>query len=201
MPKILLSDIRKDHSAVLTHPVYGKEYALISSILNAYPLNDKIEEVAKKVAVIDVTNTTNISRYKSVLSLYDVAEVIVLLNIDARLAIGDPEVVNDIARECKKRFNMNLFSFASKYCCYHNTLVYGRDDYSIFDSVVSSHLHKYSNSTCRIPKCRPETWRANIQYELFNQYIGELLDSYGISSVVEPQRRRMLDHSIWITNK
>lgn len=197
MPTISIHDIRKGHAAVLSHPVYGKEYTLIKSILNSYPLNNDIYEVAKKVAVIDVTNTTNLSRYKSALSLYDVAEIIVSVDdIDNRIASGDSTVVNDIARECKKRFNMNLFSFASKYCCYHNSLVYGKDDFSIFDSVVSQHLHDYSHPSCRIPKCRPETWRVNIQYEVFNRYVGNLLDAYGITSMVEPQRRRMLDHYV-----
>lgn len=198
---IILSDIRRDHSAILSHPIYGREYTLISAILNAYPLNDNIEEVAKKIAVIDVTNTTNISRYKKKLSLYDVAEVIVLQDIDSRLTIGDPEGVNDIAKECKKKFNINLFSFASKYCCYHNTFVYKRDDYSIFDSVVSKHLSDYSNKTYQISKSQPEYWRTHIQYREFNEYIGALLDSESITSSLEPKRRRMFDHHIWITNK
>lgn len=201
MATISLIDIQNAHSAVLGDRVYGRELLLINDVLDAYPQNDNIEEVAKKVAVIDVTNTTNISRYKSALSLCDVAEVIVSLNIDDKIKIGDPEVVNDIARECKKRFGMNLFSFASKYCCYHNSLVYKRDDYSIFDSVVSSNLASFSNSKCKINKTRPEYWRTYIQYRAFNDYVGSLLDSFDITSSIEPQRRRMFDHYIWYNNK
>lgn len=37
-------------------------------------------------------------------------------DIDKRIAAGDPEVVNEIARSNGK---INLFDFATKYCCYH----------------------------------------------------------------------------------
>lgn len=63
-------------------------------------------------------------------------------DIDARIKTGDPEVVNQIARSNGR---INLFSFASKYCRYHNRNLYERDDYSILDTVLKEHLPLYFN--------------------------------------------------------
>lgn len=92
-----------------------------------------------KIAVIDVTNSTHLLQYKSKLSLYDLAKLILEIpDFDKRLEKGDPELVNIIARNIGA---VNMFSFASKYCTYHNVEVYGRDDYSIFDGIVKIHSH------------------------------------------------------------
>ena len=65
--------------------------------------------------------------------MYDLAKVILEIpNFDDRLAEGDPELVNIIARNIGA---VNMFSFASKYCTYHNVEVCGRDDYFIFDGI------------------------------------------------------------------
>ena len=36
-----------------------------------------------------------------------------------------------------------MFSFASKYCCYHNKNVYEKDDYSILDTILKDSLPRY----------------------------------------------------------
>lgn len=81
------------------------------------------------------------SQHKSKISTVELAKAIVAIeNIDERIKNGYPEVVNKIAR-CNGK--INLFSFASKYCCYHNKNLYGRDDYSISDTVLKESLPKY----------------------------------------------------------
>lgn len=94
-----------------------------------------------KAGLIDITNSTNISRYKSKISVVELAKCIVKIkNIDERIKAGDPEVVHEIAR-CNGK--INLFSFASKYCCYHNKNIYGKDDYSILDTILKESLPRY----------------------------------------------------------
>lgn len=185
-------NILKYDKAVYESPNYGKEAKIIHDVLNAYPLNDDLNTVAMKVAVIDVTNSTHISQYKSQVSLYDIAELIVGIDrFDERLKAGDPELVNLIANTGK----INMFSFASKYCTYHNYEIYGRDDYSIYDGVVKSVLPHYISG---VTSHKIDSWRLNYDYKSFNDLIGKLLDENGITM---PGRRRMVDHFLWYTNR
>lgn len=183
-------DLHEAHNDVLSDDKYGKEYRLIEDVLKKYPNNKTIEDVACKIAVIDFTNSTNLRQNK--INLYTLAKIITSIDFDARVAKGDVSLVSDIISRCP----VKLYSFASKYCCYHNTFLYNRDDYSIYDSVVASHLHEYA--TEKLPASK---WRKNFNYETFNQYIGDLLDEYGITAATEPQRRRLFDHYVWYKNK
>ena len=183
-------DLHEAHNDVLSDDKYGKEYRLIEDVLKKYPNNKTIEDVACKIAVIDFTNSTNLRQNK--INLYTLAKIITNIDFDARVAKGDVSLVSDIISKCP----VKLYSFASKYCCYHNTFLYNRDDYSIYDSVVKKHLPEYA--TEKLPASK---WRKNFNYETFNQYIGDLLDEYGITAATEPQRRRLFDHYVWYKNR
>lgn len=183
-------DLHEAHNDVLSNDKYGKEYQLIEDVLKKYPNNKTIEDVACKIAVIDFTNSTNLRQNK--INLYTLAKIITNIDFDARVAKGDVSLVSDIISKCP----VKLYSFASKYCCYHNTFLYNRDDYSIYDSVVKKHLSEYA--TEKLPASK---WRKNFNYETFNQYIGDLLDEYGITAATEPQRRRLFDHYVWYKNR
>ena len=112
--------------------------------------------------------------------------------IDARIEAGDPEIVNEIARSNGK---INLFSFVSKYCCYHNVNLYGRDDYSILDTVLNEYLPRYFND---VTKSQIQKWQDGYAYRQYNDYITEKLDELGIT--VE-NRKRKFDHFIWYKNR
>ena len=117
------------HKTVKSTNNYGREDDLITECFRRFPDNTNRAIVAMKVGLIDITNSTNISRYKRLISVVELVDCILnIKNIDERIKNGDPEVVNEIARSNGK---INLFSFASKYYCYHNKNLYGKDDYSI----------------------------------------------------------------------
>ncbi|MFW3587744.1 hypothetical protein ACODGR_01715 [Vagococcus fluvialis] len=186
-------NMEKQHMFVGASSNYGKEGLIIHDVLNAFPLHNDLNTIAMKIAVIDVTNSTHLSQYKSRLSLYDLAKVILdIPNFDDRLAEGDPELVNIIARNIGA---VNMFSFASKYCTYHNVEIYGRDDYSIFDGIVKNTLPYYIPG---LTVNRIDTWRRNFDYETFNECVGNLLDENNIHI---PFRRRKLDHFLWYANR
>ena len=131
------NDLEKFHKAVLEDDKYGSENILIKQILEKYPTNTSREIVAMKISLIDVTNSTNLSRYKSKISLSDLTTVICKIeDFDERVENGDPTLVKEIANQKE----INLFSFATKYCCYHNYIIYKRDDYSIYDGILKSNL-------------------------------------------------------------
>lgn len=186
-------NMEKQHKFVGGSSNYGKEGLIIHDVLNAFPLHNDLNTIAMKIAVIDVTNSTHLSQYKSRLSLYDLAKVILEIpNFDDRLAKGDPELVNIIARNIGA---VNMFSFASKYCTYHNVEVYGRDDYSIFDGIVKNTLPHYIQG---LTTNKIDTWRRSFDYEAFNECVGKLLDENNIHI---PFRRRKLDHFLWYANR
>ena len=172
---------------------YGPENDLITRCLQKFPLNTDPDVVAMKIGLIDITNSTHLSQHKSLISMVELANIIASIpNIDERIASGDPDVVSEIARSNGK---INLFSFASKYCCYHNRNLYDRDDYSILDTVLKEYLPRYFDD---ITQGQIQKWQNKYQYKEYNDYITKKLDEYGIS--VE-NRKRKFDHFVWYQNR
>lgn len=82
---------------------YGPENELITRCLQKFPMNTDPDVVAMKVGLIDITNSTHLSQHKSKISMVELANIIAAIpNIDDRIAAGDPEVVNEIARKMKR---------------------------------------------------------------------------------------------------
>lgn len=172
---------------------YGPENEMISRCLKKYPANTDPDLVAMKIGLIDITNSTHLSQHKSKISMVELANIIASIpNIDERIAVGDPEVVNEIARSNGK---INLFSFATKYCCYHNRNLYGKDDYSILDTVLKEYLPRYFDD---VTKGQIQKWQDSFNYKAYNDYITGKLDELGIT--VE-HRKRKFDHFVWYQNR
>lgn len=190
---ITTENIVNVHQQVLKSTSYGANFSMIHNVLKRFPLNTERELIAMKVSLIDLTNSTNIGRHINKISLSELVELISnIRDFDTRIAQGDPELVNQIAR-CNGK--VNFFSFASKYCTYHNMDIYERDDYSIYDSVVQEALPYY------IPKLTQATvnnWRKTLNYAAFSDCIGKLLDQNDIHI---PFRRRKFDHFLWYSNR
>ena len=172
---------------------YGQENELITRCFRKFPENTDPGIVAMKVGLIDITNSTHLSQHKSKISMVELADIISSIpDIDERIAIGDPEVVNEIA---KSNGRVNLFSFASKYCCYHNRNLYGRDDYSILDTVLKEYLPRYFDD---ITRGQIQKWQDSFNYQAYNDYISKKLDEYGITV---SYRKRKFDHFVWYKNR
>lgn len=185
--------IEEGHRQVKATNNYGNEDDLITDCFKKFPLNNDVDVVAMKIGIIDITNSTHISQHKSKINAVELAECIVnIKNIDERIKNGDPEVVNEIAKSNGK---INLMSFASKYCCYHNKNLYGKDDYSILDTVVKKFLPKYFDD---ITTCKIQKWQKEYNYKAYNDYITKKLNKFNINV---PFRKRKLDHYVWFNNR
>ena len=183
--------LEQEHQKVLADPGYGSDYALIDSILKRFPENTDPELVALKIALFDMTYSTNIGRHRQKIVLEELAGIIVgIKDFDERIRQGDPSVVPIIARSNGR---INLFSFATKYCTNHAVCVYGNDDYVIFDRVVKDALPKYVSG---LHKTTIEQWRSTCNYTAYKECIDGLLDTNGIDI---PFRHRKLDHYLWHT--
>lgn len=183
--------LEEEHQKVLADPGYGSDYALIDSILKRYRKNTDPELVALKIALFDMTYSTNIGLHRQKIVLEELAGIIVgIKDFDERIRQGDPSVVPLIAKSNGK---INLFSFATKYCTCHAVSVYGHDDYVIYDNIVKDALPKY---VAGLRKTTIEQWRSTCNYIAYKKCIDDLLDANGIDI---PLRRRKLDHYLWHT--
>lgn len=172
---------------------YGPEIEMITRCLRRFPDNTDPDIVAMKVGLIDITNSTHLSQHKSKISMVELSSIIASIpDIDARIKAGDPEVVNQIARSNGR---INLFSFASKYCCYHNRNLYERDDYSILDTVLKEHLPLYFSD---VTETQIDNWRKAYNYKAYNDYITKKLDELGITVEF---RKRKFDLFVWYKNR
>ncbi len=193
METFAIKDLKDCDKEIMNNTLYGREFKLIEDCLNAYPNNNDIKIVAMKIGLIDITNSTHISQHKGRISVDELTNHIInIKDIDKRLRSGDPCLVNEIASPNK---NINLFSFASKYCFYHNFCVYKKDDYSIYDTILQKNLPNYFDD---VTSYAIEKWRNNKDYKKYNDYITNKLDELGI---IDGCRKHLLDHYIWFKNR
>lgn len=177
-------------AAVAADPDYGPENDLLARCLRRFPHNTDADIVAMKIGLIDITNSTHLSQHKSKINMAELSRIIASIpEIDRRIAEGDPSVVDEIARA---NGQITLLSFASKYCCYHNRFVYGRDDYSIIDTVLKDYLPLYFRDGIT-------TFRLNtFAYGEYMEYIDRNLDRLGITT---ENRRKKWDNFVWYKNR
>ncbi len=106
----------------------------INKLFSVFPNNNEVEYILLKISVINDLYSTNI------FATFKMAEHIQKLDIDRMLRVGNLDVVSQIAtghgiRRKKTNTELNLYSFATKYCSKHN-----QDIYAIYDSFVEKIL-------------------------------------------------------------
>jgi len=117
----------------------------LQELFGQYPQNTHPAQVLLKVTALNTLYSTQIPLYRETIpTIFDVAEHIVALGIDSDLARGDDGLVYRLAKtevpQKKIRFN---YSFATKYCSWHNP-----NAYPIFDSCVYAYLCHLVNHGC-----------------------------------------------------
>ena len=112
---------------------YTAQEDAINRLFNGeFKSNDNLQNILIKCSVLNDFYSTNIFK------IYPVAKHILELNIDNRLEMGDPSLINDIALVNISGVEKNFYSFATKYCSHHNPA-----DYPIYDSYVAKVLNYY----------------------------------------------------------
>lgn len=101
----------------------------LAQLIAAFPNNSELGHVAVKASAINALYSTGI------LAIYQVAVHVHLLDIDAELAQHSTAIVDKIAAVRFGNKRRKVFSFASKYCSWHD-----RDNYPIYDSFVDALL-------------------------------------------------------------
>lgn len=159
----------------------------IMNLFAAFPNNKKLEDILLKISVINDLYSTNI------LGTFKMAEHIKQLNIDKQLQIGNPDLVNKIAmghgiKTKKNNTELNFYSFATKYCNWHN-----QDSYAIYDSFVEKVLLAYK---------RKDNFSDFKQADLkvfrkFKKIIDDFAEFYGLTK----HNLKEIDKFLWIYGK
>lgn len=183
--------------------VYGVEMSLLRRVLKnpQFRLNVDPDIVSMKIALIDVTNSTHLHQKKKLINLVDLTNIIAhpKLRFDERVFRGDELLVTEIAC-CNEK--INLFSFATKYCFYHNSFSYGKDDYAKYDGIVSNCLPYYLNKAGirykgrRITSSTLNSLRIKKDYETFNMLVDLVLKNISV-----PNKKAKFDYLMWYYNR
>ena len=158
----------------------------IVKLLQKFPKNTSIEDVILKVSVINELYST------SIYSVFRMAQHIVECDIDENMKAGNPELVHQIAtghniRTKKNNKEINFYSFATKYCSWHN-----QADYSIYDSFVEKTLIAYKKRDNF-----SEFKRKDLKdFKKFQQIVLDFKVYYGLNNTVKD-----IDKFLWIYGK
>ena len=186
---------------VNSDPRYGEEAAIINSSFNKFPRNDDDSIIAMKIALIDMTNSTNLNKHLSKVHLTKLIDKVMNCKFDERVAAGDDSLIGELAKN-----EINLFSFFSKYCLYHNYYVYQRDDFVIFDGIMQNHIGQFISfyeykgktySATQIKNC-VEKMRLTYDYKGYLNLIDSILISNNINSA---DKHRKFDWFVWYNNR
>jgi hypothetical protein len=192
--KITNEELETAAKRVREDPRYGVENDHIHSAFSRFPENSDADLIAMKIALIDMTNSTNLNKHLGKIGLKAIVMKIKNSDFDNRVKYGDVKLVSELALWPKEQ-GVNLFSFFTKYCLYHNVHSYERDDYAIYDSVLCDNLKKYHR------EYNPhfiDGLRQKCDYERYLKCIDTIIAENGLN--VENVRRKF-DWFVWYNNR
>lgn len=152
----------------------------LAQLRSAFPNNTDAAQVLLKVIALDKLYSTRIQN----VDVVKLAQQITALNIDAAIANGSLEVVDQIWRCDGQR---HYFSFASKYCSWHNP-----EAYPIYDSFAEECLWQYRKRD-KFHQYR----RSGYNYAGLVQIVKAFQQYYGLTDVPF----RQLDKFLWLWGK
>ena len=144
----------------------GKFSAPVKVMFNlckTYPKNDNLEEVLLKCATINAFSSTN------VLDLYSMAKHIVDMHIDEKLNSNNYSIIKDLSEVIIGGKSRKFYSFATKYCHYHNP-----EFFPIYDSYVAKVL-------CSFPEFKIIKIKELREYQTFVDTLNEFRHYYGLN--------------------
>ena len=150
----------------------------IRILFEKFPDNKSFESVLLKSIVINNLYATQIR------AIVTAAEHIHALDIDEKVRRGDPEIVDKIDRMTISGKQRNNYSFATKYCSFHNPAAY-----PIYDSFVDRLLTAYQRQERFTGVGKLDLKN----YQTFRQVLSEFRQFYGLEEI----NLRKLDMFLW----
>ena len=141
----------------------------LAELFRQYPHNGELTHILLKVVAVNSLYRTNIFALEAV-ARHIRSNV---PDIDALVASGSPEVVNTIARISIGGKKFNFFSFATKYCSWHNP-----EAYPIYDSRVDDYLWTLQKQSHFAGFLHADLW----DYPKFLNIVTSFREFYGLGS-------------------
>jgi len=167
--------IEEAFQIVMGSKSYGEETKALERIIHRFPHNIDSDDIIIKLAIVDVTHSTQLAKQKRRVNIDKLAKAIAKIpNLDSRLNLKDWYLVTEFAEFT----SVDLLSIASKYCACHNQLLYGKDDYFKFDNIVSKMIGYNGRN-----------------YDEYCKILDGIVEEKDLRDV--PQIRRKLDCYLW----
>ncbi len=159
----------------------------IINLFRQFPENKTLEDILLKISVINDLYSTNIY------GTFIIAKHIQKLNIDNKLLEGDPNIVKQIAtghgiRFAKTDKEISFYSFATKYCNWHN-----KEAFPIYDSFVDKVLRAYRKKDS-FSKFKDNELK---DYIRFKQIVSDFKTTYSLTE----HNLKEIDKFLWIYGK
>ena len=154
----------------------------LTRLFQLFPKNTALEDVLLKVIVLNDLYRT------AIWATYQVAEHIISLNVDPYIREGKPEVVDLIARIQLGNKTRNNYSFATKYCAWHNP-----SSYPICDGFVAQMLWAYSRHDKFDKFHRQDLWK----YDLLKRIVDNFRTFYNLIAY----GFKDIDKFLWLAGK
>jgi hypothetical protein len=150
----------------------------VRELFKVFPDNKDYRGVLLKSIVINSLYATQIG------AIVAVAQHIFRLNIDARLKIGDPLLVDQIAKVTFSGKERRNCAFATKYCSFHNPSAF-----PIYDSFVDRVLRAYQKQDRFLPQALGDLK----DYARFKDVLESFVLFYDLGNI----NARELDYFLW----
>ncbi|SRR6266568_1031388 len=165
----------------------------LTDLFARFPANTDIHQVLLKVVTLNALYSTQIPTYsRTIPNVEDIALHICGNGneIDAKLTEGSPEVVGKIAIIVKDKQKRNNYSFATKYCNWHNP-----QQYPIWDSRIDRYLwllQKQEHFADRFTS-NSDLW----DYSKFRS----IMDDFLARCEFSPTSYKRIDKFLWMTGQ
>lgn len=161
----------------------GKYDQLIYNIIYKFPYNVEYNDILTKVILINRLYNTNI------FNVYLMAENIMNLNIDKYLNANNYDIVKMIDQSYYKKDKtgkikyISCYSFATKYCSFHNNL------FPIYDRIIAKMLNLY-NYKDKFSEFKIEELRS---YDTLISVLNDFLVYYDLNNI----NYKNIDKFLW----
>lgn len=184
------SDVPRKNTLEVNYPAIKNAETALKKLIEKFPNHDNLDEIYLKVDAINSLYSTNI--YDTYKIAYHIK--VRINDIDSRLKEGDFKLIEEIGKnhgihnkDGKERF---FYSFATKYCSFHN-----QKNYAIYDNLIQDLLlADYNKGKVKTEKKNYESLR---KYESFMEMVHDFIHRHRLIEV----SIKDIDTYLWILGK
>ncbi len=181
--------VKEYHQKFVNNERFALSERVVKTVFAQYPGNTSFDNIMIKACVLNTMYSTRINAIDAV------ARRILSLKIDCRISSADKTLVNEIAQvQVNERTLRNFYSFASKYCHFHNPA------YPIYDSFVEDMLVHYQIKDPFMvlgqgmePKTKAHICKHLDDYGQFSQAMESFKCKYDLQNCSTEE----IDHFLW----